>query len=50
MILEFGIVQGKLRCVRLFPVRLEGTTVRLSPGQGVLERMRGLTRDLDRGG
>ena len=50
LILEFGIVQGKLRCVRLFPVRLEGTTVRLSPGQGVLERMRGLTRDLDRGG
>jgi poly-gamma-glutamate capsule biosynthesis protein CapA/YwtB (metallophosphatase superfamily) len=50
VILEIGIVRGKVRCIRIFPVRLEGETVRLAPRQGVFEKMRELTRGLDDGG
>jgi poly-gamma-glutamate capsule biosynthesis protein CapA/YwtB (metallophosphatase superfamily) len=50
LVLEVGIVRNTLRCIRLFPVRLEGRTVRLAPAHGILETVRGLTRELDDGG
>jgi poly-gamma-glutamate capsule biosynthesis protein CapA/YwtB (metallophosphatase superfamily) len=48
MILKIGVVEGKARYLHIFPVRLEGTTVRLSTSPGVVDEVRALSRELNR--
>jgi poly-gamma-glutamate synthesis protein (capsule biosynthesis protein) len=45
-ILVLGVHNGRVVAVRLVPVVLEGRTVRLARGQGIRERVLGLSRAL----
>jgi poly-gamma-glutamate synthesis protein (capsule biosynthesis protein) len=50
VILKVGVVHGKLRYIRLVPVRLAGTSVRLASPERTLRTMRALTLALNGGG
>lgn len=45
VILRVGILGRRIIALRPVPVRLEGTTVRLDPGEDTLRRLRELSRD-----
>jgi poly-gamma-glutamate synthesis protein (capsule biosynthesis protein) len=48
MILKVGVADGKIRYLQIFPVRLEGTTVRLATSTGILDSMHALSFELNR--